>query len=256
MLILAGLGLYDEKDLTLREIEEARTADKVYLELYTSKWFGDSEKLKSVIGREVIQLTRKELEEEGHKLIEEARDKKVVLFVPGDPLVATTHLALVSAARNEGIRVKIFHNSSIISAVAETGLHVYKFGPSVTIPFPEKTRGLPESVYNVIKINKARGLHTLCLLDVDTEENKFMTANQGMEILLDIEGKRREEVFTKHTKIVVFARAGSDDPLIVYGKVEELIEEDFGSPPMALVVPGILHFTERKYLKFFSPPSR
>jgi len=249
MLTLIGLGLFDERDLTLRGIEEAKKADKVYIELYTSVWHGDIKNIEKNIGTKIEVLKRKDLEEGASKILEEAKDKKIVIFVQGDPLIQTTHSSLISEAKKKGIKTKIIHNSSIVSAIAETGLHPQKFGPYVTVPFPEKTKGkLPESVYEVIKMNKERGLHTLCLLDVDADQNKFMTAEYAMKILLEIENKRKEEVFTKETDAIVFARAGSDNSKIYFNKVKKLVSKDFGEPPMVLMVPGILHFTEKEYL--------
>lgn len=249
MLTLIGLGLFSEKDITLRGLDVAKQADRVYVELYTSKWHGKIENLEKMIGKKIDILKRKDLEESSGKIIEEAKDSNVVIFVQGDPMIATTHIALVQQAKKQGIKTRIVHNASIISAVGEVGLHIYRYGPSVTIPFPEKTKGKPpESVYEVIKMNKSRGLHTLCLLDVIAEENQFMDAVQGMKILLDIESKRKEGVFTEDTEAIVFARAGSEKPLIIYGKVKELVNKDFGEPPMVLIIPGILHFTEKEAL--------
>ncbi len=45
MLTLIGLGLFDEKDLTLKGLEEAKNADKLYVELYTSYWHGNLKNL-------------------------------------------------------------------------------------------------------------------------------------------------------------------------------------------------------------------
>lgn len=249
-ILFIGLGLFDEKDLTLRGMEEAKKADKVFIELYTGKWHGSLKKLEKMIGKQIQVLKRKDLEEESYKLLEQAKTQKIAIFVQGDPLIATTHTSLILEARKLGIKTRIIHNSSIVSAIGETGLHIYRFGPSVTIPFPEKTKGkLPESAYDLIKMNKARGLHTLCLLDVIGEENKFMSPKEAMKTLLEIENKRKEGVFTKETEVVVFARAGSEKPLIVYGKVKNFMDKDFGEPPAVLIVPGILHFTEKEYLE-------
>jgi diphthine synthase len=168
--------------------------------------------------------------------------------VQGDPLVATTHSSLLLEAKKQKIKTKVVHNASIISAVAETGLHLYKFGPTVTVPFPEKTRGkLPESIYEVIKMNKARGLHTLCLLDV-SEEKKFMLPEQAIDILLQIENQRKEGVFTENTEIIVFSKAGSDEASIVYGKAKDLMKKKLKHLPSVLIIPGTLHFSEKEYL--------
>ena len=240
-LTLIGLGLFDEKDLSLRAIEEARNSDKVYIELYTSKWYGNLENVKRLIGKDVLELKRKDLEENSRKTIEEAKSKKVVIFVQGDPLVQTTHSSLLLEARKLGIETKVIHNASILSAVAETGLHVQKFGPYVTIPFPEKTRGkLPESVFEVIKENKKRGFHTLCLLDVVAEDNKYMTINEGLKILLG-------NVVKDDERIVVFAKAGNK-PVTAYNTVSNLIDRGISDIPAVIIILGKLHFTEKEFL--------
>lgn len=250
MLTLIGLGLHDENDITLRGLEEAKNADKVYIELYTSKWHGNLQNLEKLIGKKIQELTRKDLEEGSKQILNQAKNQNVVIFVQGDALVQTTHIALLQEAKKLGIKTKIVHNASIISTLGETGLHPQKFGPYITIPFPEKTKGeLPDSVYEVISENKKRGLHTLCLLDVVGEENRYMSANEGMRALLSLEDKFKKKVFTEDTEVVVFARAGSDDSQIVYGKIIHVSNKDFGEPPHVLIVLGRMHFTEKEYLE-------
>jgi len=253
MLTLIGLGLFDEKDLTLKGLEEAKKSDKVYIELYTSLWHGSLQNLEKLIGRKIEVLRRRDLEENSEKILEEAKSQSVAVFVQGDPLVQTTHSVLVSGARKSGIETKIIHNASIISAIAETGLHPQKFGPYVTIPFPEKTKGrLPESVYDIIRMNGARGLHTLCLLDVDEEQKRFMSVEEALTILSQLEDARREGIFSLDTEMIVFARAGSEKPEIFFGKAENLGKKNIDLPAV-LVIPGMLHFTEREALGRTSP---
>ncbi|MEM5794298.1 MAG: diphthine synthase [Candidatus Aenigmatarchaeota archaeon] len=252
MLILAGLGLYDEKDLSLREIEEAKSADKIFIELYTSKWYGSIENLEKLVGKKIEVLERKDLEENSERILEIAKNQKVILFVQGDALVQTTHSSLMLEAKKLGIETKVIHNASIISAIGETGLHLQKFGPYVTIPFLERTKGkLPESVYEVIKMNKARGLHTLCLLDVLAEEKRYMEPREGLKILLEIEKKRKEGVISEESEAIIFSKAGSEKPLIVFGKIKNLIKKDIEIPAV-IIFPGILHFTEKEFLLLYS----
>ena len=249
MLTLVGIGLHDEKDLTVRGIESAKAADRVYIELYTSVWQG-KEKLEDIIGKKIQELKREDLEQSADQIVKESKTKNIVIFVPGDPLIATTHTILIEQAKKAEIETRIVHNASIISAIGETGLHVYKFGATATVPFREKTGGkLPESVYDVIKMNKSNGLHTLLLLDITPE--KSMTANEAMQTLLAIEEQRNDDIFTDNTEVVVFLRAGSNDSSIYFGKVRDLKNSDFGKPPMVMIIPGILHFTEKKYLNNF-----
>jgi diphthine synthase len=247
MLTLVGLGLHDEKDLTLRGIDAAKHADKIYIELYTSVWHGKAE-LEKIIGKKIEELKREDMEQHAEKIVDEAKIKDIVIFVPGDPMIATTHSILIEEARKRSVKVRTTHNASIISAIGETGLHIYKFGASATVPFPEKTGGkLPESVYNVIKLNMQSGLHTLLLLDITPE--RCMIADEAMRLLLAVEEQRKENVFTNDTEVVIFARAGSEDSAITFGKVSELKSRDFGKPPMVLIVPGILHFSEKEFLE-------
>lgn len=252
MLILIGLGLWDERDLTIRGFETARKADKVYIETYTSKWSGSVKNLEKILEKEIIQLKRKDLEEKANKLIEEAKNSMIAILVSGDPLIATTHSSLLTEARKKGIETKVIHNASIYSAIAETGLHIYKFGASATIPFPERTSEIvPFTTYETLKNNKRKGLHTLLLLDLIVEKKKIMTLNEAMKIMLKTEEAMKKRVFTEDTFIVIFGRAGSENPLIAYGKVKDLINKDFGNPPFVIIVPGKLHFTEKEYLESF-----
>lgn len=247
MLTLAGLGLFDERDVTLRGVDAAKAADKVYIELYTSVWHG-KKRLEELIGKDIEVLGREGMEQGSKKIVEEAKDSDVVVFVPGDPLIATTHTILIEEAEKLGIRWKIIHNASIISAVCETGLHIYKFGASATVPFREKTGGkLPESIYETLRKNKENELHTLLLLDIVPAGG--MSAKEAISILSSLEEKKGEGIFTGETELVVYARAGSETPLIVFGKVEEMGKKDFGNPPTIMVVPGRLHFTEREFLE-------
>ncbi len=252
MLTLIGLGLWNEEDIVLRGFRKARNADAVYIEFYTSKWHGDIKKLERMIDKEIKILNREDLEEKSNEFLEKAKDKKVVLFVPGDPLVATTHSSLLTDAMKREIKTEIIHNASIYSAIAETGLHIYRFGVTITIPFPEKTSNqLPLSTYERIRVNKKRDLHTLLLLDVISEREKYMKPNEGIQILLNTEEKMGKDVFTEDTEIVVFGRAGSENSLIVFGKVKDLMNKDFGEPPFIIILPARLHFSESEYLEFF-----
>jgi len=250
MLTLIGLGLWDEEDISIKGLNGAKSADLVYIEQYTSKWYGNIKKLENLVGKKIELLKREDLEENSHRIIEEAKNKNVVLFVIGDPLVATTHISLLLDAKKKGIKTEVVHNASIYSAIGECGLHIYRFGATATVPFPEKTE-IPLSTYEIIKGNKEKDLHTLLLLDIITEKNKYMTPKEGMKILLKIEEKEKKEVFKENTEIVVFARAGSEMPLIVYGKVKDFLNKNFGEPPFVIIVPGKLHFTEKEYLEFY-----
>jgi diphthine synthase len=247
MLYLVGLGLHDEKDITLKGVEAAKNADIAYIEFYTSPWRGSLKELEKTIGKKIGKLQRSDLEEHSKKLIEEAKKKDVAVLVPGDPLVATTHSSLITEARKEKIKVAIIHSSSIFSAIAETGLQIYKFGKTATIAYPEKNF-FPKAPYDVLAENQKIGAHTLFLLDVKAVENRYMTVTEAIDLLLQLEEKEAKGVFTKETQCVGVARLGGDT-MIKSGAAKELMKINFGPPPHVLIVPGKLHFAEEEYLK-------
>ena len=49
MLYVIGLGLSDEKDITVRGLEAVKSCERVYLEAYTSILMVDSSKLVSLV---------------------------------------------------------------------------------------------------------------------------------------------------------------------------------------------------------------
>ncbi|MEM4336623.1 MAG: diphthine synthase [Candidatus Woesearchaeota archaeon] len=252
MLNIIGIGLCDEKDITIRGFEIVKNADIVYLENYTSVLNVPVEKLEKFYNKKIITADRELIEKKSEEtIIKDAETKNVVLLVGGDALSATTHIELVKIAKEKNISVRVIHNASIFTAVTETGLQLYKFGKTTSIPFPEKNYQ-PETAYDIIKENQRNKSHTLILLDLRPDEKKFMSANEAIEILLDIEHKRKEKIFTEKRKIIVCARLGSNDSIIKYGSVEKLKNINLGKPPHCLVVPSkTLHFLEEEFLKFY-----
>ena len=249
-LAFIGMGLYDEKDISLRGMEELRVADKVFVELYTSHMAGLSiANLERLCGKPVTVVSRREVEEEeGKRIIEASRDGRVAFLVPGEPMVATTHVALRIKAEKEGIKTRIIHSSSIISAaISLSGLQSYKFGRNVTIPFPEE-RVFSEVPYQVIAQNRSLGLHTLCLLDVLVEKERFMTVSEGLTYLLELERIKKGAVLNEDTLAVGIARAGSPNPEVHADSIEKLRRWDLGPPPHSIVIPGNLHFMEAEAL--------
>src|SRR5256885_11964929 len=63
-LVFIGLGLDDERGITLRGLDEARAADMVFAEFYTSALQGASiEAVEKLIDRQIRRLSRKEVED-------------------------------------------------------------------------------------------------------------------------------------------------------------------------------------------------
>jgi diphthine synthase len=247
-LVFVGLGLHDEKGISLNGIEEAKTADTIFMELYTNLLPELSvERFEATVGKKIHLLQRRNLEEEnGALLLTAAKKGKTVFLVPGDPLIATTHVALRIEAEKHGIKTRIIHGASIISAIIGlSGLHNYKFGKTVTVPFPEN---FSETPYNVITQNKELGLHTLCLLDLKIDEKRFLTINEALKLLTEIEQKRNEKTITPNTLAIGIARAGSNTPTVKADYIKNLTKHHFGNPPQSLIFPGELHFTETEAL--------
>ncbi len=243
-LVFVGLGLNDQCGITVRGLEETKTADAVFMETYTSRMPDFSmQRFEEMCGRKVQMLERRDLEEDnGKRILQAAKNGKAVFLVPGDPFIATTHITLRIDAEKQGIRTRIVHGISIMSAIVSlSGLHNYKFGKTVTVPFKDN---FSETPYNVIAQNKKLGLHTLCLLDLRSKENRYLSINDGLKLLLELEAKKQQGIVTSSTPALGIARAGGDSPVLKADFVERLVSYDFGEPPFSLIIPGDLHFME------------
>ena len=195
---IIGIGLDNEKDITLKGLEYVKRAQLVYLEVYTSKLNCSLINLAKECNKQIILADRNMVEGDNNEILEHAKTMDVAFLVIGDPFSATTHLDMMMRAKKQNIKVTITNNASILTAVGITGLQLYKFGKTTSVPYPEDNFQ-PETAYDVIKANKAMGLHTLVLLDIKYDLQKFMTVNEAIKILLDLEEKRKEHVFTKET---------------------------------------------------------
>ena len=254
-LSLIGMGLHDENGLTLRGLNAAKSSDAVFAELYTSIMPGLSlDRLQRLVGNKVKIISRKELEENSElTILAEAKVKRVALLTPGDPMSATTHVGLLLSAKKLGIPTVLIHSASIVTAAAGvTGLELYKFGRTITIPSP-RTTPLPESVYNFIKDNQKIGLHTLALLDINEEE---LTIPDAIRILFKMESVMKAGIITDDTLMVAIARIEGPDRIVKADKAGNLVKHDFGGPPWAIIIPARLHFMEAEALQLLAeaPP--
>ena len=95
-LVFVGLGLNDEKGITIKGLEEINSADHVFMETYTSRMPDfNMGHFKSMCGKNVQMINRQCLEEDSGKIIlTAAKSGKAVFLVPGDPFIATTHITL------------------------------------------------------------------------------------------------------------------------------------------------------------------
>jgi len=245
---LVSLGLRDHLDLSLRAIEEIKYSDKVYLESYTMKLDTSAEQLEEITGKRVSILERGAMEEEASKLLCEAAVQDVSILVGGDALSATTHVSLLIDAKKLGIETKVIHGASILTAIAETGLSIYKFGRTVTVPLPQK--GPVDTVIRTIRENREHGLHTLLLLDLNIPSGEYLTVSKALMRLIDT------DEFPPETLAIGLARLGGEDQIIKADEAARLINHSWGDAPHAIVVPGRLHFLEEEALKVLAdcPP--
>ena len=107
------------------------------------------------------------------------------------------------------------------------------------------------------------------------EPPRYMTVNQAVEQLLEVEDSRQEggtvyqtalmlipghnsltlsafAVYTKDTIAVGLARVGCPDQAIIAGTLEELVTADFGGPLHSLVIAGNMHFLEADLVRTYA----
>ncbi|MFX0015201.1 MAG: diphthine synthase [Promethearchaeota archaeon] len=249
-LFFIGIGLLGLQSCTMETFEILRRMDKVYIEKYTNFISEDIPPLLKKVMPDISIVTRRDLEETDHLFLEEIKGRSVALLIPGDPFVATTHNSLRLAALQKGFTCKIVHNASILTAaISVSGLSAYRFGRTVTCPFPNNPSEFP---YEVIKLNKRIEAHTLVLLDIETITEDFLTISEAILYLLELEEKKQEGIFTKDSLVVGLAKIGSDDQFISAGKTEKIraiMWKDIGPPQSLIICSDILHFTEKEALK-------
>ena len=234
MLSLISLGIWDEKDLSLRAVETAKSCSIVYLEKYTANTGVTARSLEKILGKKVVEISRPALEEKSKSILQEAQKTDVAVLVPGDCLFATTHLSLIFDCRRKKIPFKIIHGSSILTAAGEAGLSLYKFGEVVSIPRWQKNFQ-PVGFYEKILRNKKRGLHTLALLDIG------MKPEEAIAIIKKIEKKPR----LLKEKIICLEKAGSEEQKIYYSDARKIR----GTSPAILIFPGKLNEFEKEFLE-------
>ncbi len=238
-LYFIGLGLKDEKDITVKGLESIRSCDKIYLESYTSKLQCKKEDLEKLYNKQIILADRDLVEKQAETtILKDAKESNTAFLVIGDPFGATTHTDLMLRAKELNIETKVIHNASILNAIGIVGLELYKFGRTVSIPFDEKAN----SFYEFFKKNQEIGLHTLFLLDLDPINNRFLTTKQAIKRLLKI-GLKKDQL------CIACAALGSDKSEIKAGNAEQLKDTELKQRPQCLIMPGSLHFMEEEALE-------
>jgi diphthine synthase len=227
---LIGLGL-NVDGISKYGLSIAKKCKKIYLETYTVDFPYSQEELEEVLGKKIIPVDRDFVE--NLKLIDEASKMDVALLVYGSPLTATTHITLIQEAKKSGVRYKVIYSASILDAVAETGLQLYKFGKITSIPNFEA-----DSFMEIIRENQKINAHSLILIDVGME------LKEVLEKISKIEG-------IKPNKIVVCSQLGTQNSKIYHDRIENLKDKNI-KKPYCIILPGKLHFMEREVLEEFT----
>ena len=184
-------------------------------------------------GKKVILADRNLIESNFSDIIKKAKTQDISLLIPGDVFSATTHISIYQEAKSLKVNVEIYNNASILTAVGMTGLELYKFGRTASIPFENTNITTPIEILNS---NQKSNLHTLFLLDLNPKENKFLSIKEAITYL---------ETHNIKTKALGCARLGTKDFIIKSGTLKKLKTKNYGKPPYCLIIPAKnLHFIE------------
>lgn len=270
MLYLIGTGLYSYENLTIEGLKAIEKSKFVYIDYYTSKLGTDISELESKLNKKII-IADRELLEQSDEILNNAKENDVSLLVIGDPIAATTHNSFRIDAMQKGIKVSIIHNASVFTAVANTGLELYKFGATCSISYPNN--GVYGKVaYNIIEKNLKNDMHTLCLMDIKINQiddkdymdyiktgvkkympDRFMIPYEAIEILEILEKEENKKIIDNNTKIFVCSRLGAPDEKIISGTIEELKKIKYDKPLYCMVIPSKnMHFVEEDFYNLFN----
>ncbi|HIH19282.1 TPA: diphthine synthase [Candidatus Micrarchaeota archaeon] len=247
-LYLVGLGISDEKGTSLQGLQKLKECWKIYAESSANLLpEGTLARLEKLVGKPIEILSREQVEGE-KEILQSASSAPTALVVSGDPMIATTHISLVLAAKKKGIQTEIIHASSILSAaIGESGLQAYKFGKTTTLAYWRENYK-PMAAYDTIAENLSRGLHTLLLLDID-EKLGPMPPSEAARILLEMEKQGKKGMLTLETKVVLLQGVsyGGEQrkvfaPLLAFSQMSAM-------RPCVLILPGALHFLEEEFLQ-------
>ncbi len=241
-LYMIGIGLDNENDITLRGLQAVKECKKVYFENYTSQLNCKFEALEKLYGKKLIPANRDLVEKHAEDtILKDAKEFDTAFLVVGDVFSATTHVDLKLRAHEKKIPVHVIHGASVLTAVGVTGLEVYKFGKTASIPFHN------EHVVSPIKIwkqNKECKMHTIFLLDLDLKNKRLMTIGEALEYLM-------KNKVPKDAMCIGCAALGSEKPEIKYGKVEIIAKQKFSKFPQLVIIPSELHFMEEESLNTY-----
>jgi len=227
----------NENSLTADALEKLKTCEKIYLENYTVNFPYQIKELESQYNLETTEINRTKTEDES--ILEEAKKKDIALLVYGDALSATTHIQLILECKKQEIPYKVFHNASIMTTIAETGLSLYKFGKTASMPNWIEHTNKPTSFMNYIKENQSIKAHTLILTDIGLEIKNAIT---------QLQESLKETNILLPGKIIAISNAGTSNQKVFYDTLENLGNKEIPMP-FCLIIPTELHFLEQETIE-------
>ncbi len=254
-IILVGSGLSADL-ITLRGVKRISEADLVFADSYTSITLGDLRTLlMSLTGKEVVYLKREDIEERYlDVLVKPALNGlNVVLVVPGNPLDATTHTALLNEASRRGVDFEVVPAPGIIpNALTMSGLMIYRLGKVATLTYP-KSGVISEYPYDVLKDNDSRNLHTVFLTEIDLERGVKMQIREAVEILYTLEEIRGEGLVNDLRRAIAVSSLTGPSQRICFKPLKELksIPDHEGPHTLIMTSPG-MHFMEEEVAEIIS----
>jgi len=230
---LIGLGL-ELGSITSESKNILKKCKKIYLENYTVNFPYSFAELENSINKKIVSFSRVEVEKED--FLKDPGKQDIALLVYGSPLNATTHISLILKCKKEDIQYQIIQNASIFDAIAETGLQLYKFGKTTSMPKWQKSYE-PTSFLDVVKENHSINAHSLILTDIGLKSKDALKQLK----------KSAEEKKIKLEKIILLSQAGTKEKKIFYDTLGNLEKID-AKLPFCIIIPSKMHFLEEEAL--------
>lgn len=244
MLFLVGLGLC-EKEIPIGTIEVCKNCE-LYIDKFTTLVDERTiDYITELSGRRITELTRQDMEEDSHKIIQRAATKDIAILVGGDPLMATTHKILYIEAGRQQVKTQIVHANSIITtAIGESGLDFYRFGAPCTIP-KWSAHYSPVSFYQKIETNLVNGNHTILLLDYDAPSRTTLPIKDAIAALEKADAHYKKGIINGKTKIIILHNMSLKDGKVITTTIEKAKDQDQGGVNI-MIIPAELTDIEKE----------
>jgi diphthamide biosynthesis methyltransferase len=148
-------------------------------------------------------------------------------------------MSLILDAKKQKVKTKVIYSASIFDAIAGTGLQLYKFGKTSSMPGWQKNFE-PDSFLDVVRDNLSIKAHSLILCDIGLT---FADALKQLEESLNRKKMKIEE-------IVVASSLGSSKGKMYYNTLINIKKKHKDVPnPFCIIIPSELHFMEKEWLE-------